>query len=53
MNYYNFSDLVIRLKLAYKNHYKSIKVLKNKFTIKFLYLLQIILKDAAQSGMLL
>lgn len=40
MNYYNFSDLIIRLKLAYKNHYKSIKVLKNKFTIKFLYLLQ-------------
>lgn len=40
MNYYNFSDLIIRLKWAYKSHYKSIKVLKNKFTIKFLYLLQ-------------
>lgn len=40
MNYYNFSDLILRLKLAYKGHFKSIKVLKNKFTIKFLYLLQ-------------
>lgn len=40
MHYYNFSDLVIRLKWAYKAHYKTIKVLKNKFTIKFLYLLQ-------------
>jgi ribosomal protein S8 len=40
MNYYNFSDLIIKLKWAYKNHYKSIKVLKNKFTIKFLFLLQ-------------
>jgi len=40
MNYYNFSDLIIRLKWAYKSHYSSIKVKKNKFTIKFLYLLQ-------------
>lgn len=40
MNYYNFSDLIIRLKLAYKGHYKCVKVLKNKFTIKFLFLLQ-------------
>ena len=40
MNYYNFSDLLIRIKLAYKGHLTSIKVLKNKFTIKFLYLLQ-------------
>jgi len=40
MHYYIFSDLIIRLKLAYKSHYVSIKVLKNKFTIKFLYLLQ-------------
>jgi len=40
MNYYNFSDLIIKLKLGYKSHYKSIKVLKNKFTIKFLYILQ-------------
>jgi len=40
MHYYNFSDLIIRLKWGYKSHYNSIKVLKNKFTIKFLYLLQ-------------
>lgn len=40
MNYYNFSDLIIRLKWAYRSHYHSIKVKKNKFTIKFLYLLQ-------------
>lgn len=40
MHHYNFSDLVIRLKWAYKSHYYSIKVKKNKFTIKFLYLLQ-------------
>jgi len=38
--YYIFSDLIIRLKWAYKSHYSSIKVKKNKFTIKFLYLLQ-------------
>lgn len=40
MCYYNFSDLIIRLKLAYKSHYGVVKVKKNKFTIKFLYLLQ-------------
>jgi ribosomal protein S8 len=40
MHYYNFSDLIIRLKWAYKGHLRSIKVKKNKFTIKFLYLLQ-------------
>jgi len=40
MNYYNFSDLIIRLKWAYKSHYSAIKVLKNKLTIKFLFLLQ-------------
>src|ERR1700741_3909222 len=40
MNYYNFSDLIIRLNLAYKSHLTSIKIKKNKFTIKFLYLLQ-------------
>jgi ribosomal protein S8 len=40
MNYYNFSDLIIRLKLAYKGHLTSIKVLKNKFTVKFIYILQ-------------
>lgn len=40
MNYYIFSDLIIRLKWAYKGHLSSIKVKKNKFAIKFLYLLQ-------------
>jgi ribosomal protein S8 len=40
MNYYIFSDLIIRLKWAYKSHFSCIKVKKNKFTIKFLYLLQ-------------
>jgi ribosomal protein S8 len=39
MNYYNLSDLIIRLKLAYKNHLISVKVLKNKFTIQFLDIL--------------
>jgi ribosomal protein S8 len=40
MHYYCFSDLIIRLKWAYKRRYVSVKVRKNKFTIKFLYLLQ-------------
>ena len=40
MNNYNIGDLIIRLKLGYKSHYHSIKVKKNKFTIKFLDLLQ-------------
>ena len=40
MHYYLFSDLIVRLKLAYKNHYTSVKVKKNKFTVNFLYLLQ-------------
>jgi ribosomal protein S8 len=40
MHYYCFSDLIVRLKLAYQNHYVSVKVKKNKFTIEFLYLLQ-------------
>ena len=39
MNYYNLSDLIIRLKLAYKCHLISIKVLKNKFSINFLNIL--------------
>ena len=39
MNYYILSDLIIRLKLAYKCHLISIKVLKNKFSIKFLNIL--------------
>lgn len=39
MNYYHLSDLIIRLKLAYKCHLISVKVLKNKFSVKFLYIL--------------
>lgn len=39
MNYYHLSDLIIRLKLAYRCHLISIKVLKNKFSIKFLNIL--------------
>lgn len=39
MNYYLLSDLIIRLKLAYKCHLISIKILKNKFSIKFLNIL--------------
>lgn len=40
MNYYNFSDLIVKIKWAYKGHFSSIKVLKNKFAVKFLFLLQ-------------
>jgi ribosomal protein S8 len=40
MHYHCFSDLVIKLKLAYKSHYTSIKIKKNKFAIKFFSLLQ-------------
>jgi small subunit ribosomal protein S8 len=40
MNYYNFSDLVLRLLGGYKYHYTSIKILKNKLSVQFLYLLQ-------------
>ena len=40
MNYYIFSDLVIKIKWAYKSHLSSVKVKKNKFAIKFLYILQ-------------
>jgi ribosomal protein S8 len=39
MNYYNFSDLICKIKVAYKLHLLSIKVLKNKLSIKFLYLI--------------
>jgi len=39
MNYYHLSDLICRIKVAYKNYFVSIKVLKNKLSINFLYLL--------------
>lgn len=39
MNYYNLADLICRIKVAYKSYFTSIKVLKNKISIHFLYLL--------------
>lgn len=39
MIYYHLSDLIIRLKLAYRCHFISVKVLKNKFSIEFLHIL--------------
>lgn len=40
MNYYNFSDLVSRIRVGYNGHHNSVKVLKNKFALQFLSLLQ-------------
>lgn len=39
MTNYNFADLLVRIKVAYKAHLTSIKVTKTKLTIQFLYLL--------------
>jgi ribosomal protein S8 len=39
MTNFNFADLLVRIKVAYRAHLTSIKVLKNKFTILFLFLL--------------
>lgn len=39
MTNFNFADLLMRLKVAYNAHLTSIKVLKSKFIINFLYLL--------------
>jgi ribosomal protein S8 len=39
MTNYNFADLLVRIKVAYRAHLKSIKVLKTKLNIQFLYLL--------------
>lgn len=39
MTSYNIADLLVRLKVAYKARLISIKVLKNKFSINFLFLL--------------
>jgi len=39
MNYYNLSDLVSRINVAYRNNLISIKVLKNKLALNFLYLI--------------
>lgn len=40
MNYHNISDSITRLKLAYKGHLTSTKLIKNKFSINFVYMLQ-------------
>lgn len=39
MNYYNLSDLIMRINVAYKAHLISVKVLKNKLSINLLFLL--------------
>jgi ribosomal protein S8 len=39
MNYHNLSDLIIRIKLAYKCNLLSVKVLNNKLSIQFIYLI--------------
>jgi ribosomal protein S8 len=39
MTNYNFADLLVRIKVAYKAKLVSVKVLKNKLTFRFLYLL--------------
>jgi ribosomal protein S8 len=39
MIFYNLADLISKLKVAYKAHLFSIKVLKNKLSINFLFLL--------------
>lgn len=36
---YNLADLLARINVAYRAHLKSIKVLKTKLNIQFLYLL--------------
>jgi len=39
MTNFNLADLLVRIKVAYRSHLVSIKVLKNKLTINFLFLL--------------
>lgn len=39
MTNYNIADLLVRIKVAYKAKLVSVKVLKTKLTINFLYLL--------------
>jgi ribosomal protein S8 len=39
MTNYNFADLLVRINVAYKAKLVSVKVLKNKLTFRFLYLL--------------
>jgi len=39
MTNYNFADLLVRINVAYRAKLASVKVLKNKLTFRFLYLL--------------
>jgi ribosomal protein S8 len=39
MNYYNLADLISRINVAYRNNLISIKVLKNKLSLNFIYLI--------------
>jgi ribosomal protein S8 len=39
MTNFNFADLLVRIKVAYRAHFVSVKVAKTKLTINFLYLL--------------
>lgn len=39
MTNYHFADLLVRIKVAYKAHLISVKVIKTKLTVQFLYLL--------------
>lgn len=40
MNYYNISDSITRLKLAYKGHLGTVKIKKNNFSVEFITILQ-------------
>lgn len=39
MTNYHFADLLVRIKVAYRAHLISVKVIKTKLTVQFLYLL--------------
>lgn len=39
MTNFHFADLLVRIKVAYKGHFASVKVIKSKLIVKFLYLL--------------
>jgi len=39
MNYYNLADLISRINVAYKCNLISVKVLKNKLSINFVFLI--------------
>lgn len=39
MTNFHFADLLVRIKVAYKGHFSSVKVVKSKLIVNFLYLL--------------